>query len=266
MEDNKIYVFLSHSHLDYEKVRIVRDILEREGFRPLLFFLKCLEKEGYEELTKTLIREEIDSRQRFILCNSENANDSDWVKFEVRHIKETNRPYEIVDLNWSKDKIENTIKTFKQRSTVFLSYPSELWELAEATNKELILNDFRTFYDKKLIMPGDMYEKTVQNEIEKTMNEGYVLVFINEKLTTERFQYREILIALQTNMLLAEDRIIPIWASETMDLSTLFRANPVVFNALSRFHGIDVCQMDTQNSAEKIVSNLIEIDIKKNQL
>ena len=40
-EDNKIFVFLSHSHHDYEKVRFVRDLLETEGFRPLMFFLKC---------------------------------------------------------------------------------------------------------------------------------------------------------------------------------------------------------------------------------
>jgi hypothetical protein len=44
MEENKIIVFLSHYHHDYEKVRVVRDLLEKEGFRPLMFFLKCLEK------------------------------------------------------------------------------------------------------------------------------------------------------------------------------------------------------------------------------
>lgn len=77
MEDSKIFVFLSHSHHDYEKVRVVRDLLENEGFRPLMFFLKCLEKDEYKELTKILIKWEIDNRKRFILCDSENAKESD---------------------------------------------------------------------------------------------------------------------------------------------------------------------------------------------
>ena len=97
--DNEIYVFLSHLHLDYEKVRTVRNLLEQEGYRPLMFFLKCLENEKYEELTKTLIKEEIDSRQRFILCANEHAKTSDWVKFEINHIVRTNRPYEIIELD-----------------------------------------------------------------------------------------------------------------------------------------------------------------------
>lgn len=85
-KDNEIYVSISHSHLDYEKVRIVRNLLEQEGYRPLMFFLKCLENEKYEELTKTLIKEEFDNRQRFILCASEHAKTSDWVKFEINHV------------------------------------------------------------------------------------------------------------------------------------------------------------------------------------
>ena len=121
MEDNRIFVFLSHSHRDYEKVREVRDLLEKEGFRPLMFFLKCLEKNGYEDFMRTLIKEEIDSRQRFVLCSSKNAEESDWVKFEVEHIKEINRPYEVVDLEWSHEKLKEAIRRFKVRSTVLLT-------------------------------------------------------------------------------------------------------------------------------------------------
>lgn len=38
--NNEIWVFLSHSNKDYEKVRIVRNILEEHGFRPLMFFFE----------------------------------------------------------------------------------------------------------------------------------------------------------------------------------------------------------------------------------
>lgn len=40
--DKGIWVFLSHSNKDYEKVRQVRNILEQQGYRPLMFFLNCL--------------------------------------------------------------------------------------------------------------------------------------------------------------------------------------------------------------------------------
>ena len=40
--NNDIWVFLSHSKKDYEKVREVRNLLEEQNFRPLMFFLKCL--------------------------------------------------------------------------------------------------------------------------------------------------------------------------------------------------------------------------------
>lgn len=40
--DKGIWVFLSHSNKDNEKVRQVRNILEQQGDRPLMFFLNCL--------------------------------------------------------------------------------------------------------------------------------------------------------------------------------------------------------------------------------
>lgn len=48
--NNGIWVFLSHSNKDYDKVRTVRNILEEHGFRPLMFFLKCLDDDKNEVL------------------------------------------------------------------------------------------------------------------------------------------------------------------------------------------------------------------------
>ena len=44
MNENGGYVFISHSHKDIEKVRILRNVMEENGFEPLCFFLKCLTK------------------------------------------------------------------------------------------------------------------------------------------------------------------------------------------------------------------------------
>lgn len=61
----EIWVFLSHSNEDYEKVRLVRNMLEEDGLRPIMFFLKCLND---EEEIDDLIKREIDCRTRCILC------------------------------------------------------------------------------------------------------------------------------------------------------------------------------------------------------
>ena len=78
--DKGIWVFLSHSNKDYEKVRQVRNILEQQGYRPLMFFLNCLNDDN--EIDE-LIKREIDSREKFILCDSKNAQNSKWVQEEV---------------------------------------------------------------------------------------------------------------------------------------------------------------------------------------
>ena len=96
--DNEIWVFLSHSNKDYEKVCKVRNMLEQQGYRPLVFFLNCLNDDDEIDL---LIKREIDSRQKFILCNSVNARNSKWVQKEVDYIKRKNRLWEKVDIDAS---------------------------------------------------------------------------------------------------------------------------------------------------------------------
>ena len=59
--------FSSHSHRDLEKVRRIRNELERRGHNPLLFFLKCLEAD--DARLPELIRDEIKARTFFVLCN-----------------------------------------------------------------------------------------------------------------------------------------------------------------------------------------------------
>lgn len=110
-----MWVFLSHSVKDYEKVRLVRNILEEEGLRPLMFFLLCLEN---EEEINDLIKREINCRTRFILCDSVNAQASKWVQKEVEYIKSKDRIYEIVDLNTPIDKIRQQLKTICSKNSI----------------------------------------------------------------------------------------------------------------------------------------------------
>lgn len=94
--DQYLWVFISHSTKDFDKVRIVRNALEEEGFRPILFYLKCISD---DEEINSLLKREIDARNRFILCDSVNAQESKYVQSEVEYIRSKNRMYEIIDLN-----------------------------------------------------------------------------------------------------------------------------------------------------------------------
>lgn len=262
--DNEIYVFLSHSHLDYEKVRTVRNLLEQEGYRPLMFFLKCLENEKYEELTKTLIKEEIDNRQRFILCASEHAKTSDWVKFEINHIVSTNRPYEIIELDAPIEAQIHAVKNFKRRSSVFMSYPRQLDALVQMTIHTLIKNDFQIFYDKYDLMEGANLASDIKQQLRQASDTGYVLIFIDENLKENSFQYWELQYALEINHSTQEQRVIPIWASQRFDHDELLDLNPAVFGQFRCQDGINVCKMDIKTSALTIANRLVEIDIQQN--
>ncbi len=256
MKDNRIYVFLSHSHHDYEKVRVVRDLLEEQGFRPLMFFLKCLEKKEFEELTRVLITEEIESRQRFILCKSKNADDSTWVKFEVEYIKKLNRPYEVVDLSWPKEQIYETINKFRIRSTVFLSYHSNQYELARAVNDILISHDFKTFIDKDHLHMGDSYAEVIRHQIIESIGKGYVLVFLDDKFRKESWQFQEIKMAIEYSHFGYVGSIIPVVSAPLP---------PEANSLLGNLNWIDVQGMDIQEASDHVVKILLQIDSQYNQ-
>ena len=259
MKDNEIFVFLSHSHKDYEKVRVVRDLLENEGFRPLMFFLKCLEKEEYCELTKTLIKEEIESRQRFILCESKNAKSSNWVQFEVEHIKEINRPYEVVNLDWPTERIEESIQRFKIRSTVFLSYPQSLRPLAESVHKKLKMHDFKTFFSDYLTSIGNInksFVETIVDNLDEACKKGYVLVFIDDRSPNSMYQMEELHYAVDHAA--RNKNIIPITTVPLTD------HGPIEF-ILADLDIINVQNMSISEASEHIVNQLMSIDSKKNQ-
>lgn len=98
----EIWIFISHSSEDFNKVRKIRNYLEEKSYRPLMFYLKCLES---DEEIYDLITREIDVRTRFILCDSENARSSYWVKKEMDYISnhEPPRSFLRIDLSQSDD-------------------------------------------------------------------------------------------------------------------------------------------------------------------
>lgn len=177
--NNEIWVFLSHSHEDYEKVRKVRDMLEDQHMRPLMFFLKCLN--DHDEID-SLIKREIDCRTRFILCDSENARKSDWVKEEVEYIKSQDRICETIDLDMPIEEIKKVLVEFKRRATLFISYNRENQNLAKSVYERLSKYDFRVFVDMDLLRSGDDYLKTIISSLDRAAADGFIIALMNERV------------------------------------------------------------------------------------
>lgn len=183
-----LWVFVSHSTKDFERVRLVRNALEDCGFRPLLFYLKCVED---EEEINDLLKREIDARRRFILCDSPNAQASKFVQSEVDYIRSKRRMYEVVDLSQinletpdAEGDIIRLIKPFKRRASVFVSYNYKDKPFADQLHFQLQSAGFKTadadfFGPWSGSAPVEDSDILIKNTIKATLDAGYVIGLIS---------------------------------------------------------------------------------------
>lgn len=193
--EKEIWVFLSHSLKDFEKVRRVRNMLEEQNLRPLMFFLKCMEDTDVKELDN-LIKREIDCRTRFILCDSPNARSSTWVRREIDYIKSKEKPFEIIDLAKSDEEILKQLEEFKRRTNLYISYSRHDRELAKRIYERLQKYDFNVFIDYESITSGNFAEQ-VKDMISNSVDNGYVISLLTDSALKSRFVCGEIEYAKQ---------------------------------------------------------------------
>lgn len=174
----EIWIFLSHSNEDYEKVRHVRNMLEEDGLRPIMFFLKCLN--DHDEIDD-LIKREIDCRTRFILCDSPNARQSDWVKEEVKYIKSKGKPYETIDLTQSDEFIKKQLKEYKVKTNLFLSCARADYKLAQTIAHRLRKYDYNVFFDMDLLPDEGQFDTIIRNNVTGSAQNGYVITLLTER-------------------------------------------------------------------------------------
>ena len=155
--DEGAWIFVSHSHRDLREVRRVRDALESKGHQPLLFFLKCLNDDSEID---DLIRREIQARQFFLLCDSPNARDSNWVQQERRLIKDLAGKVSLtVDLAGPWQDQLGAIDELSRRATVYLSYSrrdSASLGLLGWIAEELRQRDYRIILDVEVLPGADL--------------------------------------------------------------------------------------------------------------
>ena len=272
--NNEIWVFLSHSNKDYEKVRQVRNMLEEQSLRPLMFFLHCLND---DDEIDSLIKREIDCRTRFILCDSENARKSQWVKKEVEYIKSQNRICETIDLSKSMDEIMSTLQDFINKTRIFISYNREEYELAEMVYNRLSRLDFAVYIDRAWDF-NSTYHQNYKDALDFLENSvvkanGYVIAIMNERVLNPNSGSRyELIKAIRDNKTTGKvtPNIIPIATQDSIvelirqdgELSSLVGCNIQSIDGLDKEKQCDeivkrvITQLMTPGSIKVLADNL----------
>jgi hypothetical protein len=190
------WVFVSHSHKDLAKVRLIRDALENEGFKPLLFYLKCLEADS--ALLPNLLRREIEARTWFLLCDSLHSRSSDWVQQEreiVRHLED--KVYEEVDLDSEGDlesflqRVKEKARRLSRRATVFISYSQKDGEIARRIADRLRREEYQVF-DVHSLHSGQDWAAEITSAIDEAARRGFVLVLLSKSAAESRFVQQEV--------------------------------------------------------------------------
>lgn len=176
----EIWIFLSHSYEDYDRVRCVRNMLEDFGMRPIMFFLKCLSE---EKEIDSLIKREIDCRTRFILCDSFNARKSSWVQKEIEYIKSKKKGFEIIDVNDTDENIKKRLFSYQRRNQLYISYGRENVDLARQVTTRLRKYDFNVFFDIDSLSSQMNFANAIKEEIRQAVEHGKLISLLDSRMS-----------------------------------------------------------------------------------
>ena len=183
------WIFVSHSHRDWDTVRVVRNVLEDRGHRPLLFFLRCLDDNS---ALGDFIRREIEARTWFLLCDSANARVSRWVQEEVSIIKAMpNKLYEQVDLMRPLTEQIERIDALCRRATVYLSYArDDSREHARQLYDLLQANDYFVREPDLISSSSRTWQQEIADVVDNALEHGIVLIsFTSLTAKVEAWRY-----------------------------------------------------------------------------
>lgn len=188
------WIFVSHSNLDFERVRHVRDTLEGGGHRPLLFFLKSLDD---DDEIDGLIKAEIDAREWFILCDSANSRASTWVGKEVAYIRTLpDKVYTVIDLDDQPARQATAALALARRASVFPIYARADAEVADLIAEILLAHDFGIFRDLDLAA-GDDWPAATEDALLDAARRGWILILLSPDALRSEFVMAELYMALR---------------------------------------------------------------------
>lgn len=244
------WVFLSHSNEDYERVTFVRNTLEKYHKRPIMFFLKCMTNK--KELDP-LLKREIDAREEFILCDSENARKSDYVQEEVEYIKFKQRKYQTINLNASDEDIEEALREYVDRDKVFISYSQVDDDLAKGIGGRLKKAGYMLQNNRLSSFTGDLASH-IEDTLKETVTRGYFLLLISKSSILSHWVFHEAEEMIRQG---GEKWIIPV-ICEQADVDSY----PSWLNSImAKCHSINVATItNTEEKASEIVRLFVKYD------
>ena len=251
--DEGAWIFLSHSNKDFIQVGRLRNELETQGHRPLMFFLKCLNDDSEID---DLIKREINARTWFIFCKSQNSKVSKWVRSEIAHVKSLRgKVYEEVDLDMPIATQVQAAKPLLRRASVFISYAIADRRIAQQLTNTLRAADFGVFTDLDL-EPSTRWETEINSRLQEAVERGYVLIVITPDFIKSPFGGREALRALTW----ALDRkhranVIPIYVGIRPDEAFAY-ADPQFAHAMANIHGVQIRSPVSEESFDGLIEQL----------
>jgi hypothetical protein len=182
------WISVSHSHLDLEAVRRIRDEFERLHAIPLLFFLLALNE---DDEIDDLIKREITARNFFLLCDSPNARASNWVQKERAFVHSLKgRKINELDLSWPWADQRRVIHEALGEATSFLSYSSRDQARVQPYIDLLVKNDFAVFDYRQELRAGGQWQPLIETAIKKSLN-GYFILFLTRNWMESRWALAE---------------------------------------------------------------------------
>ena len=239
------YIFISHSHLDIDKVRIIRNVLENNGYEPLCFFLKCLNDDDEVE---GLIKREIDSRDIFLYIESPNSLKSKWVRKEREYINGcNNKTIFTITLDENTDVKKEALKIL-DKTRVFISYSRrDEWAFDLIKNK-LIERDLKVF-DFNDLKAGQNWFDAITTSISQACQDGCFVLLLSKESLRASHLVNELNIAYKQN----KDRILVVTID---DANCEDSSMAYLVNKISNRASLDTSCSDIESQLTDIVNKI----------
>lgn len=213
---NRTWIFVSHASADLEPVREVRNYLERKDASPLLFHLRALK---HEDEFWPVIEREIAERDFFLLCESEAADQSEWVKRERAAVERAtmHRSKRIGSIRVDGGELDFTqLDRFIGTMRVFPSYSRQDRQHVLRFLVALEARGFEVFDDFRDLRAGDLLAEQISSALSGAAAYGFVLIFLSGHSLRSGWVQRETEQALRLNA-----RLIPVLLERSLDLSAI---------------------------------------------
>lgn len=239
------WLFVSYANEDIAKVRGIRNLLEEKGFKPIMFYLKCMEEGNHDKELWSLISREIKARRWFLLADSPNAQESKWVQDEVDYVRSLpDKEFLTVDLNGD---IQSQLQAVANRTKVFLSYHHGDEELKERLFQKLIGADFLVWENSRMAWVGFEWNAVIAENLRLACEEGFVLALVTERYLRSQDCRHELKYSMAHS-----GQIVPVIVGDCLARSL----DPLALE-LSLFNGLRIGSDPSEEELDRTVRHLL---------